>query len=73
MLHSTSSRASLLTRPGGFPVYSSSSSQITTTERFYGHVDLEEKRKAIEANPPPVKPGRGRWRRPEVLEFLKSL
>jgi hypothetical protein len=47
--------------------------QITTTERFYGHVDLEEKRKAIEANPPPVKPARGRWRRPEVLEFLESL
>ncbi|MBK8481829.1 MAG: tyrosine-type recombinase/integrase [Proteobacteria bacterium] len=47
--------------------------QITTTERFYGHVDLEEKRKAIEANPPPIKPTRGRWRRPEVLEFLTSL
>jgi hypothetical protein len=36
-------------------------------------VDLEEKRKAIESNPPPVKPSRGRWRRPEVLEFLASL
>lgn len=48
-------------------------SQITTTERFYGHVDLEEKRKAIEANPPPVKVARGRWRRPEVLSFLESL
>lgn len=47
--------------------------QITTTERFYGHVDLEEKRKAIEANPPPVKPTRGRWRQPEVLEFLANL
>jgi len=47
--------------------------QITTTERFYGHVDLEEKRKAIEANPPPVKPTRGRWRRPEVLAFLEGL
>jgi len=47
--------------------------QITTTERFYGHVDLEEKRKAIEANPPPVKPARGRWRHPEVLEYLASL
>lgn len=48
-------------------------SQITTTERFYGHVDLEEKRRAIEANPPPVKRARGRWRRPEVLDFLASL
>jgi site-specific recombinase XerD len=47
--------------------------QITTTERFYGHVDLEEKRKAIEANPPPVKATRGRWRHPEVLEFLARL
>lgn len=47
--------------------------QITTTERFYGHVDLEEKRRAIEANPPPVKATRGRWRRPEVLEFLEGL
>lgn len=47
--------------------------QITTTERFYGHIDLEEKRKAIEANPPPIKPARGRWRRPEVLEFLQNL
>jgi integrase/recombinase XerD len=48
-------------------------SQITTTDRFYGHVDLEEKRKAIEANPPPAKRARGRWRRPEVLHFLASL
>ena len=48
-------------------------SQVTTTERFYGHVDLEEKRKAIEANPPPIKSTRGRWRRPEVLEFPASL
>lgn len=47
--------------------------QITTTERFYGHVDLEEKRKAIEANPPPVKKTAARWRRPEVLEFLEGL
>jgi integrase/recombinase XerD len=47
--------------------------QITTTERFYGHIDLEEKRKAIEANPPPIKPTRGRWRCPEVLEFLAGL
>ncbi len=47
--------------------------QITTIERFHGHVDLDEKRKAIEANPPPVKPARRRWRRPEVLEFLASL
>jgi len=47
--------------------------QITTTERFYGHIDLEEKRKAIEANPPPIKPTRGRWRRPEILEFLEGL
>lgn len=47
--------------------------QITTTERFYGHVDLEEKRKAIEANPPPVKPTCSRWRRPEVLDYLASL
>ena len=48
-------------------------SQITTTERFYGQVDLDEKRKAIEANPTPVKKARGRWRRPEVLEFLESM
>ncbi len=48
-------------------------SQITTTERFYGHVDLEEKRKAIEANPPPIGKTRGRWKRPEVLAFLESL
>ena len=48
-------------------------SQITTTERFYGHVDLEEKRKAIEANPPPIRPTRARWRQPEVLTFLESL
>lgn len=47
--------------------------QITTTEQFYGHVDVEEKRRAIEANPPPAKPGRGKWRRPEVLEFLTGL
>ncbi len=47
--------------------------QITTTERFHGHVDLEAKRKEIEANPPPVKPARGRWRRPEVLAFLEGL
>ena len=47
--------------------------QITTTERFYGHVDLEEKRKAIEANELPTRRARGRWRRPEVLDFLASL
>lgn len=47
--------------------------QITTTERFYGHVDLEEKRKAIEANPPPVKKVRARWRQSEILDFLTSL
>jgi site-specific recombinase XerD len=47
--------------------------QITTTEHFYGHIDLEEKRKAIETNPSPVKPTHGRWRRPEVLEFLTNL
>jgi hypothetical protein len=47
--------------------------QITTTERFYGHVDLEEKRKAIEVNPPPIKKTAARWRRPEVLEFLERL
>jgi integrase len=27
----------------------------TTTESIYGHIDLDEKRKAIEANPPPVR------------------
>jgi len=48
-------------------------SQIATTDRFYGHVDFEEKRKAIEANPPPVMRARGRWRRPAVLDFLASL
>lgn len=41
--------------------------------KLVGHVELEEKRKAIEANPPPVKKARGRWRCPEVLEFLASL
>jgi len=45
----------------------------TTTEGIYGHIDLEEKRKAIEANPPPVRRSRARWRRPEVLEILASL
>jgi site-specific recombinase XerD len=45
----------------------------TTTESIYGHIDLEEKRKAIEANPPPVRKSRARWRRPEVLELLASL
>ena len=29
-------------------------SQATTTKRFYGHVDLEAKLKAIEVNPPLV-------------------
>lgn len=47
--------------------------QITTTERFYGHIDVEEKRKAIEANPPPVRRTRARWRRPEALEVLATL
>ncbi len=47
--------------------------QITTTDRFYGHVDVEDKRKAIEANPPPVRRTRARWRRPEVLEILAKL
>jgi integrase/recombinase XerD len=45
----------------------------TTTESIYGHIDLEEKRKAIEANPPPIRKVRARWRRPEVLEILASL
>jgi site-specific recombinase XerD len=45
----------------------------TTTEGIYGHIDLEEKRKAIEANPPPVRRSRARWRRPEVLEILARL
>ena len=45
----------------------------TTTESVYGHVDLEEKRKAIEANPPPVSQKPARWRRPDVLEMLASL
>jgi len=36
-------------------------------------LDLEEKRKATEANPPPLKPTRGPWRHPEVLEFLARL
>jgi site-specific recombinase XerD len=45
----------------------------TTTESIYGHIDLEEKRKAIEANPPPIRKVRARWRRPEVLEILTSL
>jgi site-specific recombinase XerD len=45
----------------------------TTTEGIYGHIDLEEKRKAIEASPPPVRRSGARWRRPEVLEILASL
>lgn len=45
----------------------------TTTEGIYGHIDLEEKRRAIEANPPPVLRSATRWRRPEVLEILASL
>lgn len=45
----------------------------TTTESIYGHIDLEEKRKAIEANSPPVRKSRARWRRPEVLELLAGL
>ncbi len=44
-----------------------------STERFYNHIDLEENRKAIEANPPPVKPARGQWRSPDVLAFLEAL
>ncbi len=47
--------------------------QITTTDRFYGHVDVEDKRKAMEANPAPVRRTRGKWRRPEVLEILARL
>jgi|WetSurMetagenome_2_1015567.scaffolds.fasta_scaffold154538_2 integrase/recombinase XerD len=45
----------------------------TTTESIYGHIDLEEKRKAIEANPPPVRRSQARWRRPEVMEILAGL
>ena len=46
----------------------------TTTESIYGHIDLEEKRKAIEANlPPVVGRSRARWRRPEVMDVLESL
>lgn len=45
----------------------------TTTESFYGQIDLEEKRKAIESNPPPVRRPCARWRRPELLEMLMSL
>lgn len=45
----------------------------TTTESIYGHIDLQEKRAAIEANPPPVRRSRARWRQPEILEILASL
>jgi integrase len=45
----------------------------TTTESVYGHVGIEEKRKAIEANPPPVEQTPVRWRRTDVLEMLASL
>lgn len=46
--------------------------QVTTTDQ-YCHIDLEMKRKAIEACAPPTKRSRSRWRQPDVLEFLEGL
>ncbi len=45
---------------------------VTTTDQ-YCHIDLEMKRKAIEACTPPTKRSRSRWRQPDVLEFLEGL
>jgi site-specific recombinase XerD len=45
----------------------------TTTESVYGHVDIEQKRQAIDANPPPVGQTPARWRRPDVMEMLANL
>jgi len=46
--------------------------QVSTTD-LYVQADIEMKRKAIDACAPDLRRGRGKWRQPEVLEFLESL
>ena len=48
------------------------------TTSMYLEIDLETKRKALEAFPPPVQPGgtareQPKWRQPDVMKFLRSL